>query len=422
MDGGPQIMKIPASKPLSNVDINERGHYMDGTQMDPQSPGRDTHGTQRLPSLHFDGGLVSPTKAVDSVTSPLPSVGARDYRDLRIGLPMIADSASRSSEDDRRRRMPTRPRSFMPTPRTMDNDDLVKNFNPDPVPFHSQVFKDPLKKVRVCGNSMSASDDGTLSQGSSFCQNNNMSSHNRSSTMVKKFPAQSRHPAMWGATSDPENVNKPRGYIVHTDRYKWDEVYTTPDEFTQRGRLQLEMDYVNRLRSIRRRRELTPHRETVEFVMGGQKAELNERDDVMQELKNLKGLILPTAAKDLYVGKGFSKSLPKDHALNKPRQSLTYSQLMPFQTALDRARGNAPPANPNDSHRTNAEPPNEPHNAKSVPHQITNHVTKREDSDTKLVMEANSVPLAAHPADNPNIPGKENRKPPKLKPKALGAQ
>ena len=46
---------------------------------------------------------------------------------------------------------------------------------------------------------------------------------------------------------------------------------------TQKDRLELEQAYLDRLRSLKRKREIIPHRETHELVMGGKKVIMCER-------------------------------------------------------------------------------------------------------------------------------------------------
>lgn len=90
---------------------------------------------------------------------------------------------------------------------------------------------------------------------------------------------------------------------------------------------------MERLKALRRRRDMLPHRESLNFLMGGHKISLSERlvslfssemviyplhlclsffrFDVMRELNQLKCVVLPSKAKDLYVGRGFSDRLPR---------------------------------------------------------------------------------------------------------------
>ena len=46
---------------------------------------------------------------------------------------------------------------------------------------------------------------------------------------------------------------------------------------TQKDRLELEQAYLDRLRTLKRKREIVPHRETHELVMGGKKVMMCER-------------------------------------------------------------------------------------------------------------------------------------------------
>ena len=46
---------------------------------------------------------------------------------------------------------------------------------------------------------------------------------------------------------------------------------------SQRERLQAELEYMERLRGIKRRREVLPHRAQLDLLMGGKKVEMAER-------------------------------------------------------------------------------------------------------------------------------------------------
>lgn len=46
---------------------------------------------------------------------------------------------------------------------------------------------------------------------------------------------------------------------------------------SQRERLHAELEYMERLRGIKRRREVLPHRAQLDLLMGGKKVEFNER-------------------------------------------------------------------------------------------------------------------------------------------------
>jgi len=46
---------------------------------------------------------------------------------------------------------------------------------------------------------------------------------------------------------------------------------------SQRDRLRAEIDYMERLRGVKRRREMLPHRAQLDLLMGGKKVEFVER-------------------------------------------------------------------------------------------------------------------------------------------------
>jgi len=94
----------------------------------------------------------------------------------------------------------------------------------------------------------------------------------------------------------------------------------TPELFigTNQERLQAEMDYMESMRTARRKREVVTHREPINLAMGGRQVMFFERMDIMGEIQKLKTISLPVRAKELFVGRGFR--LPANHALNNPRK------------------------------------------------------------------------------------------------------
>ncbi|KAK7457285.1 hypothetical protein BaRGS_00039257 [Batillaria attramentaria] len=150
------------------------------------------------------------------------------------------------------------------------------NVNPDPVPFMPQNFM--------------------------------------SSTMVKKIPIPKRHQDTFGGYE--YNFTGQRGVMLHTDRYQF-EALRSFEGLNQRDRLLAEMEYLEQLRSIKRRRELMPHRAKLDLFMGGKKIEFEERFDINREIQKLKAMAMPQRARDLYHGKGII--LPPDHMSIHPR-------------------------------------------------------------------------------------------------------
>nr|XP_011413050.3 uncharacterized protein LOC105317929 isoform X8 [Crassostrea gigas] len=162
------------------------------------------------------------------------------------------------------------------------------NINPEPVPYQPQNFmQTPLPRIGP-----------------------------ESSTLLKKVPIPKRHLDSFGGYE--YSLGSKRGVILHTDRYQWD----APKSFegmSQRDRLRAELEYMERLRGIKRRREMLPHRAQLDLLMGGKKVEFSERFDIQREIQKLKSLIMPQNARDLFHGKGFH--LPDEHSSLRPRRA-----------------------------------------------------------------------------------------------------
>ncbi|XP_033741178.1 uncharacterized protein LOC117327994 isoform X5 [Pecten maximus] len=147
-----------------------------------------------------------------------------------------------------------------------------------------------------------------------------------SSTSMKKVPIPKRHLDSFGGYE--YSMGSKRGIILHTDRYQnsysksripdqWD----SPKVFeglSQRERLRAELEYMERLRYVKRRREVLPHRAQIDLLMGGKKVEFVERFDIQKEIQKLKSLIMPQNARDLFHGRGIP--LPTEHSSVKPRR------------------------------------------------------------------------------------------------------
>ncbi|KAI0236562.1 hypothetical protein LSAT2_012905 [Lamellibrachia satsuma] len=204
----------------------------------------------------------------------------------------------------------------------------------------------------------------------------------QSSTMVKKVDVPKRHGELWTPFSQP--VGSTRNLAIHTDR-SMDQQQRCPDEvhhqlvyfveyleqgddisigpfsecnadklfspvskalppiakrkdfseqsigsavsrnssqsLTQRDRHFTDASFMEQTRTPRRRGDLLLHREPVNLLMGGRSMELSEREDIASEIQRLKTVMLPTRAKDLYVGRGFK--LPAGHSLNNPKLKKT---------------------------------------------------------------------------------------------------
>eukprot|EP00105_Crassostrea_gigas_P001040 XP_011413051.2 PREDICTED: uncharacterized protein LOC105317929 isoform X6 [Crassostrea gigas] len=204
------------------------------------------------------------------------------------------------------------------------------NINPEPVPYQPQNFmQTPLPRIGP-----------------------------ESSTLLKKVPIPKRHLDSFGGYE--YSLGSKRGVILHTDRYQWD----APKSFegmSQRDRLRAELEYMERLRGIKRRREMLPHRAQLDLLMGGKKVEFSERFDIQREIQKLKSLIMPQNARDLFHGKGFH--LPDEHSSLRPRRApmLDYDSDEDSMSPayLKRSRTNVPSKMDPMVNRSTTLPPND---------------------------------------------------------------
>ncbi|XP_071135868.1 uncharacterized protein [Mytilus edulis] len=187
--------------------------------------------------------------------------------------------------------------SYTSTGRPRESDDVDYNVNPDPVPYQPQNFMRPYSYHGL---------------------------DSESSTLLKKVTVPKRHLDSFAGYE--YTLGAKRGVILHTDRYQTDGALKwagskTLDSLSQRDRLRAELEYMEKLRGIKRRREVLPHRAQLDLLMGGKRVDLTERFDIQREIQKLKSLIMPQNARDLFHGRGFT--LPDQHASLKPRQQPT---------------------------------------------------------------------------------------------------
>ncbi|ESP01062.1 hypothetical protein LOTGIDRAFT_172795 [Lottia gigantea] len=157
-----------------------------------------------------------------------------------------------------------------------------------------------------------------------------------SSTVMKNMPISKRHQDTFN-TLDNLYSGK-RGQALHTQRYNWD-TSRSFDSMSQRDRLIAEIESLERLRDIRRKTEILPHRLPLDMCMGGKRLDIEERFDINREIRRLKAMVLPQYAKDLYHGRGIH--LPRsNHNSIKPRQP----QISEFDDYDDNVTNSAPPS------------------------------------------------------------------------------
>ena len=182
--------------------------------------------------------------------------------------------------------------SYTSGSRQRESDGADYNINPEPVPYQPQNF---MRRP----NSYHGLDT-------------------ESSTLLKKVTVPKRHLDSFAGYE--YTLGAKRGVILHTDRYQWAGTKTL-DSISQRERLRAEIEYMEKLRGIKRRREVLPHRAQLDLLMGGKRVDLTERFDIQKEIQKLKSLIMPQNARDLFHGRGFT--LPEQHASIKPRKPPT---------------------------------------------------------------------------------------------------
>ncbi|VDI18867.1 Hypothetical predicted protein [Mytilus galloprovincialis] len=202
-----------------------------------------------------------------------------------ITLPSLQSQDSKLYENQYRQM------SYTSTGRPRESDDVDYNVNPDPVPYQPQNFMRPYSYHGL---------------------------DSESSTLLKKVTVPKRHLDSFAGYE--YTLGAKRGVILHTDRYQWAGSKTL-DSLSQRDRLRAELEYMEKLRGIKRRREVLPHRAQLDLLMGGKRVDLTERFDIQREIQKLKSLIMPQNARDLFHGRGFT--LPDQHASLKPRQQPT---------------------------------------------------------------------------------------------------
>ncbi|XP_069130454.1 uncharacterized protein [Argopecten irradians] len=258
--------------------------------LSPMSMNSDSPSFTTGSSQTMYGASITPLKSVIS-ESPYTSISqqilpTKDLPMISKSAPLIQDvtpSWKGSSTNPKLRHM-----SFNTGSRAKPLDDGEFSVNPEPVPFQPQNFM--------------------------------------SSTSMKKVPIPKRHLDSFGGYE--YSMGSKRGIILHTDRYQnsnskshfldqWD----SPKVFeglSQRERLRAELEYMERLRYVKRRREVLPHRAQIDLLMGGKKVEFVERFDIQKEIQKLKSLIMPQNARDLFHGRGIP--LPGEHSSVKPRR------------------------------------------------------------------------------------------------------
>ncbi|XP_021356873.1 uncharacterized protein LOC110452580 isoform X4 [Mizuhopecten yessoensis] len=242
------------------------------------------------------GASITPLKSI-TTDSPYTSMSqqllpSKDLPVLSKSAPPIPDvppSWKGSSTNPKLRHM-----SFNTGSRLKLPDDGDFSVNPEPVPFQPQNFMNMAPQAKGYGGGGGAAE---------------------SSTSMKKIPIPKRHLDSFGGYE--YNMGAKRGIILHTDRYQWD----SPKVFeglSQRERLRAELEYMERLRYVKRRREVLPHRAQIDLLMGGKKVDFVERFDIQKEIQKLKSLIMPQNARDLFHGRGIP--LPTEHSSVKPRR------------------------------------------------------------------------------------------------------
>ncbi|XP_069130376.1 uncharacterized protein [Argopecten irradians] len=276
--------------------------------LSPMSMNSDSPSFTTGSSQTMYGASITPLKSVIS-ESPYTSISqqilpTKDLPMISKSAPLIQDvtpSWKGSSTNPKVPRSGSRPRlfklrhmSFNTGSRAKPLDDGEFSVNPEPVPFQPQNFMNMAPHAKGYGGG-----GGTA----------------ESSTSMKKVPIPKRHLDSFGGYE--YSMGSKRGIILHTDRYQWD----SPKVFeglSQRERLRAELEYMERLRYVKRRREVLPHRAQIDLLMGGKKVEFVERFDIQKEIQKLKSLIMPQNARDLFHGRGIP--LPGEHSSVKPRR------------------------------------------------------------------------------------------------------
>ncbi|XP_053397875.1 uncharacterized protein LOC123552387 isoform X15 [Mercenaria mercenaria] len=266
------------------------------------------------------------SKASNATTTPVKSNVSSPVKEFQTDGPLrasrlgaVTNIDSPRNEDSplfKRVHDPSRPHA-METPMSLRKWDSPADSGIELSPVSISPPKINPKLRTMYNNSRREAEEGTdfsINPDPVPYQPNNF----MSSTMMKKVPVARRHFDSFGTYDWMSGIPK-RGVMLHTDRYHWD-LANALDGMSQRERLHAELEYMERLRGIKRRREVLPHRAQLDLLMGGKKVEFNERFQIQREIEKLKSLILPQHAKDLFHGRGFV--LPSTHNSVHPRRHL----------------------------------------------------------------------------------------------------
>ncbi|XP_013417082.1 uncharacterized protein LOC106178443 isoform X5 [Lingula anatina] len=308
--------------------------------MSTVNPVSDERAIRQLPTLPKAKSAGSGGSGSGNSLSP-----TRDFK--QIDIPNLPPLVPRDADELSARRVQARPTKVHTSPnmhaKSRFEDNRPKEFNTEPLPYQPQYFK--------------------------------------SSTMLKKVSIPKRHQDTFGGKEVA--MTRQKEVIIHTERYqrespmfgigKWDvesdknppvqpplpilsyvqtpNLQVTKNTYnfnkirqqynlnreSQRERHQAEKDYVESMRGLKRKREVLPHRAPLDLLMGGKRAEFNERESITDELNRLKSIVLPANARDLYHGRGIK--LPAQHASVSPRRPMPPDEAM-IDTLLAERRRN----------------------------------------------------------------------------------
>ncbi|XP_013417078.1 uncharacterized protein LOC106178443 isoform X1 [Lingula anatina] len=297
--------------------------------MSTVNPVSDERAIRQLPTLPKAKSAGSGGSGSGNSLSP-----TRDFK--QIDIPNLPPLVPRDADELSARRVQARPTKVHTSPnmhaKSRFEDNRPKEFNTEPLPYQPQYFK--------------------------------------SSTMLKKVSIPKRHQDTFGGKEVA--MTRQKEVIIHTERYqrespmfgigKWDvesdknppvqpplpilsyvqtpNLQVTKNTYnfnkirqqynlnreSQRERHQAEKDYVESMRGLKRKREVLPHRAPLDLLMGGKRAEFNERESITDELNRLKSIVLPANARDLYHGRGIK--LPAQHASVSPRRPMPPDEAM----------------------------------------------------------------------------------------------
>ncbi|XP_022104950.1 uncharacterized protein LOC110986928 isoform X2 [Acanthaster planci] len=146
----------------------------------------------------------------------------------------------------------------------------------------------------------------------------------RSTTKIKSVPVTKRHRDMFSAAarSKPGPLAKTKHMSFYTKPFLWQakEKISNPIEMENLpSRFLEEEENLREVRGQKRKYSIPSHRQGYnDLYVGGNPSHMAEKFDYKTEADNLRHMVLPDNAQELYMGRGIK--LPETHSLNRRRK------------------------------------------------------------------------------------------------------